>query len=115
IGTDVDVGVAGGATTLRVRDGAADFTDDTGTTRVGTEDLAEAQDGDGVAPQIRGEGTAVFQTHATQAHSQLNLVGPEPDSSKTAPYANAEVNVTGTLGTGNTLVFTVPLTNPVMV
>jgi hypothetical protein len=115
LGTDVDVRVAGGTATLRVRDGAADFTDDTGRTRVNTEELAEAQDGDGVAPQIRAEGTAIYATHTNAAHAQLDLVGPAPSSAKAAPFANEAVNVTGTLATGNTLTFTVPLTGSVTV
>lgn len=116
IGTDVDVRVAGGTTTLRVRDGAADFTDDTGTMRVNAEELAEAQDGDGVVPQIRAEGTAIYETHTSAAHTQLDLVGPAPSSSvKAAPFADEAVSVTGTLATGNTLTFTVPLTGSVTV
>jgi len=115
IGTDVDVRVAGGTTTLRVRDGAADFTDDTGTTRVNAEELAEAQDGDGLAPQIRAEGTAIYETHTSAAHTQLDLVGPQPSNPKAAPFADEAVSVTGTLATGNTLSFTVPLTGSVTV
>jgi hypothetical protein len=115
IGTDVDVRVAGATTTLRVRDGAADFVDDTGTTRVNAEQLAEAQDGDGLVPQVRGEGTAIYQAHASEAHAQLDLVGPEPSNTKAAPYADEAVSVTGTLASGNTLTFTVPLTRSVNV
>ncbi len=115
IGTDVDVRVAGVTSTLRVRDGAADFTDDTSTTRVGTEELAEAQDGDGLAPQIRAEGTVIYETHTSAAHIQLDLVGPAPLSAKAAPFADEAVSVTGTLATGNTLSFIVPLTSNVTV
>jgi hypothetical protein len=115
IGTDVDVRVAGGTTTLLVRDGAADFTDDTGTTRVNAEELSETQDGDGVAPQIRAEGTAIYETHTREAHTQLNLVGPPPSNPKAAPYVDEAVSVIGTLATGNTLTFTVPLTGSVTV
>lgn len=115
IGTDVDVRVAGGTTTLRVRDGAADYTDDTGVTRVNTEELAEAQDGDGLAPQIRAEGTAIYETHTIAAHAQLDLVGPQPSNPKAAPFADEDVSVTGTLAAGNTLTFTVPLTRAVTV
>lgn len=114
IGTDVDVRVAG-STTLRVRDGAADFTDETGTTRVNTEELAESQNGDSSAPQIRAEGTAIYETHASAAHTQLDLVGPAPSNAKAAPYATEAVSVTGTLATGNTLTFTVPLSASVIV
>ena len=115
IGTDVDVRVAGGTTTLRVRDGAADFTDDAGTTRVNAEELAEAQDGDGLAPVLRAEGTAIYDTHTSEAHAQLDLVGPAPSNPKAAPFANADVSVTGTLAVGNVLTFTVPLTASVTV
>lgn len=115
IGTDVDVRVAGGTTTLRVRDGAADYTDDTGVTRVNTEQLAEAQDGDGLAPQIRAEGTAIYETHSIAAHAQLNRVGPAPSNPRAAPFADEDVSVTGTLAVGNTLTFTVPLTGSVTV
>ena len=100
---------------MRVRDGAATFTDTSGTTRVDAEELAQAQDGDGVAPQIQGEGTAIYETHAEEAHTQLDLVGPAATTTKAAPYADEEVSVTGTLGVGNTLAFTVPLNKAVMV
>ena len=115
IGTDVDLRVAGGTTTLRVRDGAADFTDDTGTTRVNKEELAEASDGDGVAPVLRGEADPIFETHTTAAHTQLNLVGPAPNNPQAAPFADEDVAITGTLATGNTLTFTVPTTATVNV
>ena len=115
LGTDVDLRVAGGTTTLRVRDGAANFTDNTGTTRVEKEELAEAQDGDGTPPTIRAENSAVFQAHAAEVHEQLHLIGPDPDNPKAAPYVASDVTVTGTLATGNTLTFTVPLTDPVSV
>lgn len=109
IGTDVDVRVAGGTNTLRVRDGAADFTDETGTTRVNAEQLAEMQSTDGLAPQIRGEGTAIYQTHVFEAHAQLNLVGPAPQNPKAAPFASELAVITGTLSPGNILTFTAPL------
>ncbi len=115
LGTDVDVRIAGGSTVLRVRDGAADYTDDTGTTRVNTEQLAEAQDGDGLPPVLRAEGTVIFETHARAVHEQLELVGPAPSNLKAAPYADDPVGVTGTLATGNVLSFTVPLTDAVNV
>ncbi len=115
IGTDVDVRVAGGTTTLRVRDGAADFTDDTGTTRVNVEELAEAQDGDGVVPQIRAENTAIYDLHTSEAHTQLNLVGPVPSTIEAAPFTSADVSVSGILAVGNVLTFTVPVTIPVTV
>ncbi|MDQ0314607.1 inverse autotransporter beta domain-containing protein [Amorphus orientalis] len=115
IGTDVDVRTSGGSTTLRVRDGAADFTDDTGTTRVDAEQLGESQDGDAVPPQIRSEATPTFETHASEAHAQLDLIGPTPTSRKAAPYASSEVTVSGTLAYGNTLSFIVPLSDPVTV
>ncbi|MEW5425253.1 inverse autotransporter beta domain-containing protein [Amorphus sp. 3PC139-8] len=115
IGTDVDVRTAGSSTTLRVRDGAADFTDDSGTTRVNTEQLGESQDGDAVPPQIKGEATATYETHATEAHAQLDLIGPTPTNRKAAPYASDAVTISGTLANGNTLSFTVPLTEAVTV
>jgi hypothetical protein len=109
IGTDVDVRVAGGTNTLRVRDGAADFTDETGTTRVNTEQLAEMQSTDGLPPQIRAEGTVIYQTHVSEAHTQLNLVGPTPQNAQAAPFASGPATIAGTLLPGNTLTFTVPL------
>lgn len=115
IGTDVDVRVAGGATTLRVRDGAADFTDESGATRLSAEQLAESQSGDALPPQLRAEGTAQYAAHAEAAHTQLNLVGPQPSNPKAAPFADEEVSVTGALGVGQTLTFTVPLSAPVSV
>ena len=115
IGTDVDVRVAGISNSLRVRDGAADFTDDTGTTRVSSEELAESITGDGDVPQLKTEGTTIFDTHETESHNQINLVGPEPTNSSSAPYATDDVNVSGTLATGNTLSFTVPLSETVTI
>ncbi len=115
IGTDVDVRVSGGTSTLRVRDGMADFTDDTGTTRVGTEELAEAQDGDAVVPQIRAEGTAIYETHTSETHAQLDLIGPQPSNPKAAPFADELVGVSGILAAGNRLTFAVPLTDRVVV
>ena len=115
IGTDVDVRVSGTSNTLRVRDGSADFMDETGTTRVNAEELAETIDGDGVAPVNKAEGTSIYETHTSEAHNQLNLVGPSSTSSSSAPYASSAVNVSGTLATGNTLTFTVPLSESVTV
>lgn len=115
IGTDVDVRVASNTTTLRVRDGAASFTDENGSMLLSAEELAEAQDDDGTAPQIRAESTAIYETHTQESHAQLDLVGPAATTSKAAPYADEEVNITGTLGVGNTMTFTVPLSASVSV
>lgn len=115
IGTDVDVRVSGGTTTLRVRDGAANFTDDKGTTRVDAEELAEAQDGDAVPPQLRADSTAIYETHVTEAHAQLDLVGPAATEDKAAPYVIDEVDITGTLNVGDVLTFTVPLSKSVTI
>ncbi|MDA0967550.1 MAG: inverse autotransporter beta domain-containing protein [Proteobacteria bacterium] len=115
IGTDVDVRVSGTSNTLRVRDGSADFTDDSGTTRVNAEELVESLFGDGVIPQIRAEGTSIYDTHETEAYAQLNLVGPEASNNSAAPYATSAVTVSGTLASGNTLTFTVPLSRAVTV
>lgn len=115
LGTDVDVRVSGSTTTLRVRDGAADFKDESGTTRVNKEQLAESQSGDSAAPQLRASGTAIYETHASEAHDQLDLVGPTPSNSKAAPYARADVSVSGTMSVGQTLTFTVPLSAAVTV
>lgn len=115
IGTDVDVRVSGTSNTLRVRDGAADFTDDSGTTRVNAEQLAEATDGDGTPPVLRGEAELIFDTHTSEAHTQLNLVGPAPTNPKAAPFADEAVSITGTLESGNTLTFSVPTTATVNV
>lgn len=115
IGTDVDVSVAGSTTILRVRDGAADFKDETGTTRVNEEELAESQSGDSAAPQIRAESSSVYTTHTGETHSQLDLVGPVATVSKAAPYAKADVSITGIMGVGQTLTFTVPLSRAVII
>jgi len=115
IGTDVDVRVSGTSNSIRVRDGAADFIDGTGTTRINAEELAETIDGDGVAPELKAEGTSIYDTHTSEAHTQLNLVGPASDSSSSAPYATSAVTVSGTLATGNTLTFTVPLSESVTI
>lgn len=115
LGTDVDVRVSGGTATLRVRDGAANFTDEAGTTRVNEEELAESQSGDSAAPHIRAASTAIYETHASESHTQLDLVGPIPANAKAAPYAKADVSVTGTMAVGQTLTFTVPLSSAVTV
>lgn len=115
IGTDVDVRVSGGTTTLRVRDGAANFTDDTGTTRVDAEELAEAQEADGLPPQIRATNSAIYETHTSETHEQLDLIGPAATTSKAAPYAQDDVNITGTLEVGQVITFTVPLNKAVRV
>lgn len=115
IGTDVDVRVSGASNTLRVRHGSANFTDSTGTTLVNTGELAEAISNDGEVPQIRSEGTSIYDTHETEAHIQLNLVGPASNNSRSAPHVTEEVTVNGTLATGNTLSFTASLSRIVLI
>ena len=117
IGTDVDLRVAGSVTTLRVRDGAADFTDDTGTRRVNAEQLARAQDGDAIVPEIITDpDNADFDGHVRAALDQLTLSGSSTTSvTSAAPAAAGDVTVTGTFEVGEILTFTVPLTKAVAV
>jgi len=115
IGTDVDVRVSGTSNTLRVRDGSADFTDDTGTTRINAEELAEAISGDGVSPQKKAEGSSIYDTHETDAHAQLNIVGPSANSSNAASYITSAISVNGSIAKGNVLTFTAPLSQSVTI
>lgn len=115
LGTDVDVRVSGSTSTLRVRDGAANFKNDDGTTYVAEEELAASSSSDGSSPQVYAEGTATYETHVSAAHEELDLVGPIASVIKAAPYASSDVVISGTLGVGNTLTFTVPLSKSVTV
>jgi uncharacterized protein YdeI (BOF family) len=115
LGTDVDLITDGTRTTLRVRDGAADYTDETGTTRVDREELAESRLDDGLPPQLRGEAEPVSESHATQVHEQIHLSLPSTVTQRSAAYSDSATVITGTLGIGNTLTFTVPVTQVVAV
>lgn len=110
LGTDVDLRVAGGITTFRVRDGAADFTDETGTTRVNIEELVEMHRGDSLPPILRGQGTAIYKSHVAAAHEQLDLIGPSPNNPKAAPFVNKEVSILGDISVDDSISFSVPLT-----
>ena len=115
IGTDVDLRVAGPTTTLRVRDGQAVLTDDTGSLTVNETEVARSISGDGVIPQLITSGNADFDAHVTTALNDLTLQGPSIVSDKTAPVVSSPVNVSGSLLVGQTLTFTVPLTKTVSV
>ncbi len=112
LGTDVDLRVAGGVTTLRVRDGAADFSDDTGTTRVNATQVAQSVDADAAAPVIITAG-ANFDAHVNDAHQKLNLTGSALDINKAAPYSPVDTTISGTLQQGQALTFSVPFTKAV--
>lgn len=115
LGTDVDILASPASTTLRVRDGASNFTDDTGTTFVNLEQVAISNDGDGIVPQIIGVGDPSYDNHVALAHQQLSLIAPVPNNNNAAPYVNEPVTVAGTFASGSTITFDVPVTQIVNV
>jgi len=112
LGTDVDVRVDGALVTFRVRDGAANIKDETGTTRVEQTQIAQSINGDALAPQIITAG-ANYDLHVEEAHTKLSLTGNQNTTNNAAPYSPSATAITGTFNIGQTLNFAVPFTKAV--
>ncbi|AUQ50906.1 Attaching and effacing protein [Phaeobacter inhibens] len=115
LGTDVDLSTNGGSTILRVRDGAADFTDEAGTTRLTVGTSAESRSDDGIPPQILNANNLTAQNHSRQIHNDIHLAVPNKDTAKSSAYSDRDTIITGTMAVGETITFSVPVTKTVIV
>lgn len=113
LGTDVDVRVADGTSTVRVRDGAIRVQ---GTGNSMTASSLEMVNLAGGAPVAVAEAAPLFQTHADDASEKLDLVAQTQTERKVAPYVGqTPVRLSGGGTVGQTIRFAVTYSKPVTV